>query len=100
MRARFRFVGRALLFTFFRFVLDTLDQLMRSKVKCSGDAPDGFKVGLLRAAFNHGNMAARQSCKSTEHFLRQAFFLPQIIDRSRNGHIVEFYHRRHLLEQE
>lgn len=77
--------------------LDALDQLMRRKVKRDGNAPNRFKVWLLRAVLDHGDMASRHSNQPTEHLLRKPSLTPELVNRPCYSHVVKVYHRRHLL---
>ena len=54
-------------------LLDKPNQLIRVHIKGRGNAPDGFEICLLAAAFYHCKMASRKLCKPAENLLRKPF---------------------------
>ena len=51
------------------FILDHPHQFAHAHVECSGDAPEGFDVGVLAAVLDHRKMATCDTCQSGEYFL-------------------------------
>lgn len=80
----------------FGLLLDKPNQLIRVHIKGRGNAPDGFEICLLAAAFYHCKMASRKLCKPAENLLRKPFAFSYSSHHSADGVIVEFCHRRHL----
>lgn len=73
------------------FLLNFHDQLAWLHVQRNGDAPNGFKIRLLGAVFNHGQVGTGNPCKAAEQFLGHAFLNAKLTNDFSDDLIIELY---------
>ena len=81
------------LYSSLHFLLHLSDQLAQAEVQPSGDAPEGFDVGVVLPAFDLGQVAAGEGGEAGEDFLGHSALQAQAADDpSGDGVVVALRH--------
>lgn len=67
------------------------NQFTGAQIKGKRDFPQCLEIRLLAPAFDHGQVRATNSRKTTEHLLRDAPFFPDCTDRITNCSVAELH---------